>query len=199
MNGIGLVASAAGSDPLSGLGVLQSWTECWANEDCLLLFELSRLYLSATTLPKCYLHSCFYSHSMILPLHWLGAVAWDTSIRLVTQVTFESNFSGLFRTGHIHMPAASQAGNQSRRSYYSLLCPGLLRSLFVPKIITSHKNTSSTKHITTKTKTSNTDAMSATLSYLHAKGLLSEVEKDRIVCTYLNSTEPNAVSSKILS
>jgi hypothetical protein len=36
--------------------------------------------------------------------------------------------------------------------------------------------------------------MSSTLSYLHAKILLSEVEKDRIVCTYLNSTEPNAVS-----
>ncbi|GAB7323086.1 hypothetical protein MBLNU13_g05597t1 [Cladosporium sp. NU13] len=35
--------------------------------------------------------------------------------------------------------------------------------------------------------------MSSTLSYLHAKGLLSEVEKDRIVCTYFNSTEPNAV------
>lgn len=33
----------------------------------------------------------------------------------------------------------------------------------------------------------------STLSYLHAKSLLSEVEKDRIVCTYLNSTEPNAV------
>ena len=41
--------------------------------------------------------------------------------------------------------------------------------------------------------------MSAPLSYLHAKGLLSEVEKDRIVCTYLNSTDPNAVSGKILS
>lgn len=41
--------------------------------------------------------------------------------------------------------------------------------------------------------------MSSTLSYLHAKGLLSEVEKDRIVCTYLNSTEPNAVSSSILA
>lgn len=36
--------------------------------------------------------------------------------------------------------------------------------------------------------------MSSTLSYLHAKTILSEVEKDRIVCTYLNSTEPNAVS-----
>lgn len=41
--------------------------------------------------------------------------------------------------------------------------------------------------------------MSSTLSYLHAKTLLSEVEKDRIVCTYLNSTEPNAVSIKLLS
>jgi hypothetical protein len=41
--------------------------------------------------------------------------------------------------------------------------------------------------------------MSSTLSYLHAKNLLSEVEKDRIVCTYLNSTEPNAVSIKFLS
>jgi hypothetical protein len=38
--------------------------------------------------------------------------------------------------------------------------------------------------------------MSSTLSYLHAKSILSEVEKDRIVCTYLNSTEPNAVSCK---
>ena len=38
--------------------------------------------------------------------------------------------------------------------------------------------------------------MSSTLSYLHAKALLSEVEKDRIVCTYLNSTEPNAVSEE---
>lgn len=38
--------------------------------------------------------------------------------------------------------------------------------------------------------------MSSTLSYPHAKSLLSEVEKDRIVCTYLNSTEPNAVRRK---
>jgi hypothetical protein len=45
-------------------------------------------------------------------------------------------------------------------------------------------------------KTPNTNAMSSTLSYLHAKSILSEVEKDRIVCTYLNSTEPNAVSCK---
>jgi hypothetical protein len=48
-------------------------------------------------------------------------------------------------------------------------------------------------------KPSNTNAMSSTLSYLHAKTLLSEVEKDRIVCTYLNSTEPNAVSRTALS
>lgn len=32
-----------------------------------------------------------------------------------------------------------------------------------------------------------------TYSYPLAKELLTEVEKDRIVCTYLNSTEPNAV------
>lgn len=31
-----------------------------------------------------------------------------------------------------------------------------------------------------------------TYSYPIAKDLLTEVEKDRIVCTYLNSTEPNA-------
>jgi hypothetical protein len=37
--------------------------------------------------------------------------------------------------------------------------------------------------------------MSTTLSYAHAKTILSEVEKERIVCTYLNSTEPNAVSN----
>jgi hypothetical protein len=39
--------------------------------------------------------------------------------------------------------------------------------------------------------------MSSTLSYAHAKVLLTEVEKDRIVCTYLNSTEPNAVSTSV--
>jgi glutamyl/glutaminyl-tRNA synthetase len=39
--------------------------------------------------------------------------------------------------------------------------------------------------------------MSSTLSYTHAKVLLTEVEKDRIVCTYLNSTEPNAVSTSV--
>lgn len=129
------MASAAGSESLSGLRVLQFWTECRADEDCLSLFELSRVYLSATTLQRIYLHSCFYSHFMILPLHWLGAVAWDTSVRVMTRVTLVSNFSGSFRTGHIHMPAASQAGNQSRLSYYSLLCPGLFQSLFLPKII----------------------------------------------------------------
>jgi len=37
--------------------------------------------------------------------------------------------------------------------------------------------------------------VSATLSYPHAKAILSETEKERIVCTYLNSTEPNAVST----
>jgi hypothetical protein len=36
--------------------------------------------------------------------------------------------------------------------------------------------------------------MSSTLSYTNTKSVLSEVEKERIICTYLNSTEPNAVS-----
>jgi hypothetical protein len=35
--------------------------------------------------------------------------------------------------------------------------------------------------------------MSTPLSYALAKTLLSEVEKERIVCTYLNATDPNAV------
>ena len=130
-----LVASAAGSESLSGLRVLQFWAECRTGEDCLLLFELSRVYLSATTSPKCCLHYCFYSHFMILPLHWLGAVAWDPSVRVVTRVTLVSNFSGSFRTGHIHMPAAFQANDQPRRSRYSLLCPGLFQSLLLPTII----------------------------------------------------------------
>ena len=130
------MANAAGSDPLSGLGVLQFWTECWTDEDCLLLFELSRVYLSETALQKCFLHSCFYSHCMILPLHWLGAVAWATSVGVVTQVTLVSNFSGSFRTGRIHMPAAFKAGNHLRRSHYSLLCPGLVQYLLLPKIVT---------------------------------------------------------------
>ena len=44
--------------------------------------------------------------------------------------------------------------------------------------------------------TPNTPAkVSITLSYAHAENILTEVEKDRIVCTYLNSTEPNAVST----
>jgi hypothetical protein len=44
-------------------------------------------------------------------------------------------------------------------------------------------------------QTHTTTKMSTTLSYAHAKTILSEVEKERIVCTYLNSTEPNAVSN----
>jgi hypothetical protein len=38
--------------------------------------------------------------------------------------------------------------------------------------------------------------MSTPLSYAHAKPILTETEKERIVCTYLNSTDPNAVSEK---
>jgi hypothetical protein len=33
--------------------------------------------------------------------------------------------------------------------------------------------------------------MSSTFSYPLAKTLLSEAEKERIVCTYLNTTDPN--------
>jgi uncharacterized protein YunC (DUF1805 family) len=55
----------------------------------------------------------------------------------------------------------------------------------------SSPNTPTTTNPTITTK------MSSTLSYAHAKVILTEVEKDRIVCTYLNSTEPNAVSLPI--
>jgi hypothetical protein len=34
------------------------------------------------------------------------------------------------------------------------------------------------------------------LSYPLAKDLLTEVEKERIVCTYLNATDTNAVSTQ---
>lgn len=149
---------------------------------------LSRTPYTSHVRPS-YLHSLSHSHSNCVPI---------TGRCCLATINLAGDTSDAFihlHGSHIELitftcclpPGRQPFALQPPQSFL----PGKTTSFFFPNKPPFLPKPFPTRPITIETP--NTNAMSSTLSYPHAKSLLSEVEKDRIVCTYLNSTEPNAV------